>query len=59
MFEMHVSQFIVWQRLGRIRCPSKTVKGPGGGPAKIYAVVDIERARVELAAEDAAAEKPP
>jgi predicted site-specific integrase-resolvase len=59
MFEMHVSQFILWQRLGRIRCASKTVKGPGGGPAKIYAVTEIERAREELAAEDATAERPP
>jgi hypothetical protein len=59
MFAMHVSQFELWQRLGRIRIASKTVKGPGGGPAKIYAVADLERASAELAAEDAAAEVPP
>ena len=27
MFEMHTSQFILWQRLGRIRCASQTVSG--------------------------------
>jgi DNA-binding transcriptional MerR regulator len=59
MFEMHLSQFDLWQRLGRIRCASKTVKGPGGGPAKVYAVAELERAREQLAAEDAAAEIPP
>jgi DNA-binding transcriptional MerR regulator len=59
MFGMHVSQLFLWERLGRIRCASKTVKGPGGGPAKVYAIEDVERAREVLAAEDAAAEQPP
>jgi predicted site-specific integrase-resolvase len=59
MFGMHVSQFELWQRLGRIRCTSKTVRGPKGGPAKIYRIADLERAAAELAAEDAAAQKPP
>jgi hypothetical protein len=59
MFKMHVSQFVLWQRLGRIRCATRTVRGPSGGPAKIYAITDLERSAQQLAAEDSSARKPP
>lgn len=59
MFGMHVSQFELWERLGRIRCPYNTVRGPKGGPANVYAIGELERAAAALAAEDAAAQKPP
>ena len=59
LFGVRANQFNIWLRQGRIRCTGRTVRGPGGGPAKIYAVAELERAREEMAAEDAAAEKPP
>lgn len=59
MLGVRPAQFNIWLRQGRIRCTAKTVNGPGGGPAKVYAVEELERAREEKVAEDAAAEKPP
>ncbi len=44
----------VWVRQGRLRCVGKYMKRPNGA-CKVYNALDLERARGEMAAEDAKA----